>query len=147
MITHRIIDVRDSYVITKGDANNSIDTKVDKENIIGKVAYVIPKGGLIRETFVTPKVIISLILTLVLINVFLSLKNKPNTNKEKQGVEENKKKTNEVENLFNELDTLFNPNTVKKNIEYEKMNEDERTFQNLFGNMKDNNGGNASDKL
>lgn len=38
-ITHRIILVEDNYVITKGDANNVCDDKIDKKNIIGKVVY------------------------------------------------------------------------------------------------------------
>ena len=38
-ITHRIVSINDNEVITKGDANNTNDKPIKKEDIIGKVIY------------------------------------------------------------------------------------------------------------
>lgn len=76
VITHRIVKIKKDTVITKGDDNNTDDYEVNKKNIIGKTIYVVPNGGLIREMFIRPKVIISIIVTLILINIFLSIKPK-----------------------------------------------------------------------
>lgn len=36
-VLHRVIEVRENVVITRGDNNNIVDEPVDKENVIGKV--------------------------------------------------------------------------------------------------------------
>ncbi len=71
-ITHRIISDGDDYVITKGDANNSEDVNVKKNNIVGKVILCIPKGGLWRRILIQPKVIISILITLFLFGLCFS---------------------------------------------------------------------------
>ena len=38
-ITHRIISIDDNTIITQGDANNTYDEPIKKEQIIGKVIY------------------------------------------------------------------------------------------------------------
>lgn len=44
--THRIMEIKDGEFITKGDANNAVDTTpVTKNLILGKVALVIPLLG------------------------------------------------------------------------------------------------------
>lgn len=75
-ITHRIIEINDNTLITKGDANNSTDKKISKDAVIGKVVKVIPKGGIIKRVILTPKVIISVLVSIVLINVCLSINKK-----------------------------------------------------------------------
>ncbi|MDD4493245.1 MAG: signal peptidase I [Eubacteriales bacterium] len=46
IITHRIIGFEDDKAVTKGDFNNVADKDpVDRENIVGKVVYLIPKVG------------------------------------------------------------------------------------------------------
>ena len=75
-ITHRIIEINDNTLITKGDANNSTDKKINKDAVIGKVVKVIPKGGIIKRVILTPKVMISVLISIVLINVCLSINKK-----------------------------------------------------------------------
>lgn len=81
-ITHRVIKIEGNTLITKGDSNNSNDVKIDKDKVIGKVIFRIPKGGLVREIFTTPKVIISVVVTLILISLSVSYipKDKRNRN-------------------------------------------------------------------
>ncbi len=38
-VTHRIVSINENEVITKGDANNTNDKPIKKEDIIGKVIY------------------------------------------------------------------------------------------------------------
>ena len=127
LITHRVIDIKEDTITTKGDANNSIDVKVPKTKIVGKIVYVIRKGGILREVFITPKVIISITITLVLISLCFSYKekkpdktkNKKNTNippKSKKNKNKEKKKNNELNNksFQNIKDEILNQENSKE---------------------------------
>ena len=71
-ITHRVIKIEGETITTKGDSNNSTDVRINKNKIIGKVILTIPKGGIIREIIITPKVIISIVVTLILLSLCVS---------------------------------------------------------------------------
>lgn len=71
-ITHRVIKIEGNTLTTKGDSNNSDDVRIDKSKVIGKVILRIPKGGVLREVFTTPKVIVSIVVTLILISLSIS---------------------------------------------------------------------------
>lgn len=71
-ITHRIIKIDGDIITTKGDSNNSSDNKIRKNEIIGKVIFTIPKGGIIRDILITPKVLISIVITLILLSLCAS---------------------------------------------------------------------------
>jgi len=45
IITHRVVNILDDNIITKGDANNVEDRSVSKENVLGKVVAIIPHVG------------------------------------------------------------------------------------------------------
>ena len=71
IVTHRIIEILDDEnFITKGDANNSKDSKVYRQNVIGKVIKIIPKGGVWLKVFSDSKVIICIVITLIFIGMF-----------------------------------------------------------------------------
>lgn len=42
LITHRLIEKNDNTLITKGDANNTQDDPINRNEIVGKVIYKIP---------------------------------------------------------------------------------------------------------
>ena len=70
IVTHRIIEILDDgNFITKGDANNSKDSKVYKENVIGKVIKIVPKGGIWVKVFSDSKVITCIFITLIFIGI------------------------------------------------------------------------------
>lgn len=75
-ITHRITRIDDNRLVTKGDANNNLDQVVYKKDVIGKLALIIPSGGLIKKIFVLPKVLIILLMTLLIISITISYKTK-----------------------------------------------------------------------
>ena len=70
IVTHRIVEILDDgNFITKGDANNSKDGKVYKENVIGKVIKIVPEGGVWVKVFSDAKVIICIFITLIFIGI------------------------------------------------------------------------------
>lgn len=83
IVTHRIIEILDDEnFITKGDANNSKDSKVYRQNVIGKVIKIIPKGGVWLKVFSDSKVIICIVITLIFIGI--TLEHNEDENKEKR---------------------------------------------------------------
>lgn len=67
-VTHRVIGVRMNDYLTKGDSNNSNDKPVDKKDVIGEVVVTFKNVGLWRDVITSPQVLISLIVTLGLLN-------------------------------------------------------------------------------
>lgn len=62
-VTHRIIEKTEEGFITKGDANNTQDEWVVKEDeIVGKSVLVIPKVGFVLDYFKTPAGLIGILL-------------------------------------------------------------------------------------
>ena len=80
------------------------DTPLQKRMIL--LNEVIKKGGIIREIFITPKVIISIIITLILISLCLSYRQDKNIKKPKNldnRKEDNLKKNKSFQDLKNEV--------------------------------------------
>lgn len=84
-ITHRVIVINPRSVITQGDANNTPDDPISKEDILGKVVFIIPVEILIK-VFTTPEVIGAFIASIVMLWIIFHKK------KEKISKEEVKEK-------------------------------------------------------
>ena len=71
---HRIVSINDEKVITKGDANNTEDEPIKKEQItgiyIGKIKYL---GKIIA--FISKPIVFSILITAFVIFMFVSSKN------------------------------------------------------------------------
>ncbi|CDM67311.1 Hypothetical protein CM240_0132 [Clostridium bornimense] len=52
--THRIEEISDDSIITKGDNNNLEDTPINKSDVIGKFVFSIPKIGYIISFAISP---------------------------------------------------------------------------------------------
>ena len=96
-ITHRVIQIDSKTITTKGDANNSKDAKVKKENVLGKVVLVIPRFGIWKKVLMTPKVFTLLTITLVLFSFTFSYNNKTKRKKIQKQKEKRIKKKKEEE--------------------------------------------------
>ena len=84
IITHRIIEINEEEIITKGDANNAIDKPIKRDIIFGKVIDTVPKIGIMKKVLISPPVFISIITTLTLFWIIISYnKNDKKTNKTK----------------------------------------------------------------
>jgi signal peptidase len=71
IIVHRVIEVRDGYLITKGDNNQSSDTPVSKEDYVGRVVYTIPRIGLPLLLLSNPLLLSMLVISVVLALLFM----------------------------------------------------------------------------
>ena len=104
LVTHRIVEVNGNQIVTKGDANNTNDTPIQRNQIVGKVIKVIPNFRMWKEIILTPKVLIPASVALLLLWVFFSydkvkvevvVKEEPTKTKTKQ--EEIEEKSEEIE--------------------------------------------------
>ena len=73
IVTHRIVKVDENKIITKGDANNTTDEPITKENIIGKVIKIIPNVEIWKKVLTSPEVFISGITTIILLSTYSTL--------------------------------------------------------------------------
>lgn len=62
-ITHRIIRIENDEIITRGDANNSEDDPIKKDDVVGKVVFIINNVAVWIDVLKTPQVIIAIIIT------------------------------------------------------------------------------------
>ena len=65
-ITHRIMEIRENKIITKGDANNVVDEPIYRNQVVGKVVRNVNKLGLYIKVFTDIKVIILLFFIIML---------------------------------------------------------------------------------
>ena len=73
LITHRIVEIQEEKIITKGDANNSEDEPISKDKVIGKVVYVFKNIQVWKNVFKSLEVYTLLIITLVLFGITASI--------------------------------------------------------------------------
>lgn len=79
MVTHRVesIDKKSRSIVTKGDANDTVDSSPVKESqIVGKVAFSIPVIGFISIYMKTPlgiAIICGIVFILILLNLIPDL--------------------------------------------------------------------------
>mgnify|MGYP004475117691 CR=1 FL=1 len=72
-VTHRIIKIEGNKVITKGDANNTEDEPISKEQIIGKVIKVVGSAGIFMRVFTDKVVVVLLFIVVLVLSYILSL--------------------------------------------------------------------------
>ena len=86
-VTHRVVEVEDDYITTKGDANNTLDDKIKKSSIVGKV---IISGGILNIIIDYKFSIVGFLLALYLVTCYF-VDNKKDVVEEKEEKEENNK--------------------------------------------------------
>ena len=75
-ILHRVVQINENDVITKGDNNNMYDETIPKDNIIGKTLVIFPKLGKIQEFFRKPYIFIPLIDCIVISTLVVNYRKK-----------------------------------------------------------------------
>ncbi len=70
-ITHRVQSINENIIITKGDANNTNDAPIQKNQVIGKVVKIIPNLGIILKV-ITDKVTILFSLGIIIIISYIT---------------------------------------------------------------------------
>ncbi len=76
IVTHRVVEIKPDSIVTMGDANTSEDVELKIDDIIGKVVYVIPNGGVWKKVFTDYKVIIAIFVTMGFFTLYFSLDEK-----------------------------------------------------------------------
>ena len=70
-VTHRIVSITDENIVTKGDANNTMDEPITKDNIIGKVVLKFGFLGFIIYLLSKPIIWVLLFIIGIVITAFL----------------------------------------------------------------------------
>ena len=68
-ITHRVVEIYKGSYVTKGDANNTKDDAIDRDQVVGRVVKTLHGFGILRKTIFNPIVIVFLIICLYLFNL------------------------------------------------------------------------------
>lgn len=74
IITHRVIFIDGDTITVKGDNNNTIDSPINRSQVIGKVIKVFPKLSIWKKIVTEPKILIAIFITLILFDLALSYK-------------------------------------------------------------------------
>ena len=126
IITHRILYVDGDLLTVKGDNNNTIDTPINKSEVIGKVIKVFPKLKVWQDVFSDYRVIGLLFITLILFDIAISYEDPKSRIKkkndepvkvtliDKNSLEEKAKKENDID-----MDKLLE---VTRKIDIEEVN-------------------------
>ncbi len=72
-VTHRLIENDGEKLVAKGDANNSEDKPITREQILGRVIYIIPKLGIWRKIFLSPEIIGLILIFIVLLGIVVQI--------------------------------------------------------------------------
>lgn len=75
-VTHRIIGNEEDKIITRGDANNSQDAPITKDQIIGKVVFIISNVAIWINVIKEPVVIAAIIISIIVIKLLFFKENK-----------------------------------------------------------------------
>ena len=70
IVTHRIIELYDEKIITKGDANNTFDDPIKYSDLIGRVVYVGKEYGTYLKVLKNPLVIGLIFAIIILLSIF-----------------------------------------------------------------------------
>jgi len=97
LIVHRIVDIDENIITTKGDANYSADKPIDISAIKGEVIYIIPYIGIIVNYLKSPAgIVITILLSIFLIEY-------PNNQKKKADIQYKQKLIEEIQQLKSEI--------------------------------------------
>ncbi len=82
-VTHRIIRIENEEIVTKGDANNTEDEPIKKDDIVGKVVY---KSGLLNFIIRYKFTLVSLALSLYLLSIYFGKEESKEEKKEEEAL-------------------------------------------------------------
>lgn len=150
-ITHRVISNNKDTFITKGDYNNTSDNPIDLDKVVGKLVCKIPSIGVVGDILLTPKVFVSLIVTLFFFSLCFSYVPKEKTVlSSKKGLsfkknDKNKLLVNQIENqeefVKEENKKSFNVDeTCELFLNFQDLHEKEKKLkQRLIDKTSNNN--------
>ena len=114
-VTHRLVSLNQENIITKGDANNTEDEPLPKENIVGKYLFKLSGVGIILASLRNPLVSIMILIIGILICYLISTNRfgEPLEEKEEFIASKEEPKLSKVKELILKIKKL-NPRKIKK---------------------------------
>ena len=82
-ITHRIIEINDQKIITQGDANNTPDDSINRNDVLGKVVFIIPIEVSLK-VFTSPEVMAAFIVATTILCIVFHKKKEESSKEEDQ---------------------------------------------------------------
>ena len=76
LITHRIVSINGEEIIAKGDYNNIQDEPIKRDEVIGKVVFIINNVEIWKKVFTDVKVLVPICVTVILFILLVSYKEK-----------------------------------------------------------------------
>lgn len=115
-VTHRIVSINGTEMMTKGDNNNTEDDPTEMDKVVGKYLFKISGAGKLLASFKSPFVLVMILIIGLLFCIFVSIDKEGNpilTEEEKELQEfreyQNKKSEEESgknENLFRKKESI-----------------------------------------
>ncbi len=133
-ITHRVVEAYKETYVTKGDANNSNDEAITKNQIVGKVVKIIPHFGIMRKTILNPVVLVTLLVTAYIIG--LLFKEKDSKNGVDKFFTKLLHKASKEDNSVKEEKTLVSVNTVSQ-VQDSSVEEAKAILESMENNPED----------
>ena len=65
--THRLVEIKENTYITKGDNNNTTDSPIEKNKVIGKMVLKIKKAGYLIYLIKQPVTVVLIFITIILL--------------------------------------------------------------------------------
>ena len=96
LVVHRVVEINDNMLTTKGDANNAPDSPIDRSVVKGAVLAVVPKVGTLVQFIKTP------IGTLMVVAAVFVLTELPYRKEKQKDDEERQKIIDEIKRLKDE---------------------------------------------
>lgn len=135
-ITHRIIKMEGNKVTTKGDANNTIDEPVSRDNILGKVIIV---GGILNVIINYKYAFVGILLSLYLFSCYLGDGEKEECDTSKDDDKTEKVKTDDKdENNETNKENMDNKKEEVKEENNENKTPDEEIKDGSSNNKEEN---------
>lgn len=127
-VTHRIVSINGTEMVTKGDNNNTEDEPIEMDKIVGKYLFKITGAGKLLASFKSPFVLVMILIIGLLFCVFVSIdkEGKPILTDEEKELQEFREYQNKKLKEENEINNNI---LSKKEIieqEIEKLFEEKR---------------------
>ncbi|MGN1338375.1 MAG: signal peptidase I [Candidatus Coprovivens sp.] len=84
IVTHRIIDINNDEILTKGDNNNIEDHPITYEDVIGKVVYIDKKIGRLLDKVSNPKIFLIILSSVLVLEIIFGKEVKKREEKKKR---------------------------------------------------------------
>jgi len=75
-ITHRVININENEIITKGDNNNTQDKPIRRTDVLGKVVYMVNNVNIWKKVFSDIRVIIPVAISIILLFILTAYREK-----------------------------------------------------------------------